>query len=88
MNYVETYSGNGLPALMKDYGDGKISFVSNGPLEVGDTYETNRFNTTTGKSEKKVIMITEVVESRPAKGDWSGPTWAHINPVFTLAQTL
>ena len=65
-----------IPHILKTNDDGSIDIVTDGPVTKGDTYEI-----LPNLGRKKTI--SEVVESRPARGDWSGESYKGMIPTFS-----
>lgn len=66
-----------IPHILKTNSDGSMDVVTDGAIEKGDHYNILPRTST--------YVVQEVVETRPARGDWSGesykgmaPTWSRI----------
>ncbi len=68
-----------IPHILKTNEDGSVSMVTNGPMSDGDTYAIS--------THKKNYKIVEVLESRPAKGDWSGDSYKGMNPTYSRVKS-
>jgi len=64
-----------IPHILKTNRDGSIDMVTDGPMFCADQFEIIPIGT------KR--MITEVIESRPARGDWSGESYKGMTPTFS-----
>lgn len=65
-----------LPHILKtnDANDGSVNMVTDGPLSKGDSYSIEPMGI--------YYTVTDIIESRPARGDWSGESYAGMNPTF------
>lgn len=67
-----------IPHILKKNEDGSLDIVTDGPIIKGDTYEI--------LPNRGVYTITNVIESRPARGDWSGKQFEGMAPTFSRIQ--
>lgn len=68
---------NTIPSLNAINKNGSIVYITDGPLQVGDTVEPAFI---------KKRTIIKVKESRPAMGDWSGKSYLGMKPFYNLVE--
>jgi hypothetical protein len=62
-----------IPHILKTNQDGSVDMVTDGPMFPSDRYTVNPGGE---------FVITSVIESRPAKGDWSGESYKWMTPTW------
>jgi hypothetical protein len=69
-----------IPSILKKNEDQSLSIVTDGELSLSDTYSIYPIG---GK-----WTITDIIESRKAKGDWSGESYKGMNPTFSVIRSI
>lgn len=59
-----------LPALLKKNNDGSFDYVTEQPVSIGDIIEPCWISK---------ITVMEILQQRPARGDWSNTSYANKN---------
>lgn len=68
-----------MPSMLLKNKDGTFNYVTDGKLEVGDEVIVGPSN---------AVIISEVIESRPARGEWDLPSYKGMNPTFNKVKIL
>jgi hypothetical protein len=67
-----------IPHILKTNTDGSVDMVTDGAMSERDRYSVNPGGD---------FVITSVIESRPAKGDWSGESYKGMNPTWNRVKS-
>lgn len=86
MKQIELMPHRGFPFLFQQV-EGGVELAHNEQIEVGDQMYVDKWNGALGRTIRILYPVTEIVASRPAKGEWGGvetPTWFRLklgNPI-------